>query len=108
MKKLTLFVLIFVFPILMVAQEVQEVEVEVEEEQLSKDAIEAAGLKIDLLIQQAATIQAKANWFDREKRLLEQEQKDWQQARQALIAELTKMFKCENTYDLDKRQCTGG
>ena len=72
-----------------------------------QDSIELANLKIDLIIQRLATLQAKSNWLDREQRLLQKEDQEWQADRARLIIELTEKFGCTSTYDLNTRRCSG-
>lgn len=71
------------------------------------DSTEVVNLKIDLITQRLATLQAKANWLDREQRLLQKEDREWQADRARLIIELTEKFDCTSTYDLNSRGCSG-
>lgn len=67
---------------------------------------ELADTKVALLAQRQATIQAKANWLDREKILLEREVVALRMSIESVRIELAELFECSDGYDLDKRSCS--
>ncbi len=61
--------------------------------------------KVALLAQRIATVQAKANWLDRERILLQQEQTLLQVDIAKVADEIAEILGCEAGYDLQKRAC---
>lgn len=98
--KLTLIILVL-FATVTFAQEQEEEALPVTPEQE-----QIAGLKIDLLLQRRATLQAKATWLDREQRIIQSEDVKWRADQVELAEELAETFQCEGTYDLDTRMCS--
>ena len=69
---------------------------------------EIATLKADLLVQRLATLQAKANWLDRERLLMASEERALLADRERVAGEIAESLGCENGYDLAARACKGG
>ena len=66
---------------------------------------EIATLKADLLVQRLATLQAKANWLDRERLLMASEERALLADRERVAGEIAELLGCENGYDLAARAC---
>ena len=64
---------------------------------------ETVELKLDLIVQRRATLQARSDWLDTEKTLLTLEIQRHNETIDRLQAELSAQFKCD--FDLDRRQC---
>lgn len=71
----------------------------------SDEEKEVANLKIDLLHQRYATIQAKANWLAREQVILVAENQELERTKKELKTELSKLYKCKKGFDLTVRKC---
>ena len=69
---------------------------------------EIATLKTDLLVQRLATLQAKANWLDRERLLMASEERALLADRERVAGEIAESLGCENGYDLVARACKEG
>lgn len=98
--KYAIFLALWIAPFVYAQEEQEEVVLDECQEEI-------VDLKIDLLLQRRATLRAKANWIDREQRILQREDAEWQNDRSKLVTELTEIFKCESTYDLNNRRCAG-
>lgn len=79
-----------------------------EESEIASLKAEVATLKADLLVQRLATLQAKANWLDRERLLMASEERDLLADRERVAGEIAESLGCESGYDLVARACTGG
>ncbi len=64
---------------------------------------ETAILKLDLLAQRRATLQAKTDWLAAEQLILKAEISAYQEGVKKAQAEMNQVFGCE--FDLDKRAC---
>ncbi len=76
-----------------------------EESEIASLLAEIAALKADLLVQRLATLQAKANWLDRERLLMASEERDLLADRERVAGEIAESLGCENGYDLMARAC---
>lgn len=65
-----------------------------------------ASLRLDLLAQKRATLQARAEWIETQRQLLSLEMKLHNEQIDAFQLEFNEKFKC--AFDLDKRQCRPG
>ena len=77
-----------------------------EESEIAGLRAEIATLKADLLVQRLATLQAKANWLDRERLLMASEERALLADRERVAGEIAESLGCENGYDLVARACT--
>ncbi len=66
-------------------------------------AKDKASLKLDLLTQQRATIQAKSDWIRSEQNLLSLMMDIWDSAAKNLQSEMNSLYGC--FYDMDARKC---
>jgi hypothetical protein len=98
--KLTLILLLLFVPLAYGQEE------EIPSEAPTAEQQEIAGLKIDLLLQRRATLQAKATWLDREQRIIQSEDVQWRADQKKLAEELAETFRCEGAYSLEKRACS--
>jgi len=101
MKEFSFSLILLLFAPFIMAQEVEEVSTVEEVSSLQK---EIRKLKVDVLIQQMATLQAKATWLDRERMILAFEEQKWNAEKARLEKELG--AECESgIYLFDKRKC---
>lgn len=79
-----------------------------EDTEIASLRAEIATLKVDLLVQRLATLQAKANWLDRERLLMASEERDLLADRERVAGEIAESLGCESGYDLAARACNPG
>ena len=79
-----------------------------DEPEIASLRAEIATLKADLLVQRLATLQAKANWLDRERLLMASEERALIADRERVAGEIAESLGCESGYDLAVRACVGG
>ncbi len=100
MKTLMIFVVMLLVTIAPVFA--QEAEEEKDADAITQELVDH---KVALLAQRVATVQAKANWLDRERVLLQQEQVQLNADFQRVSEEIAELLGCEAGYDLQKRAC---
>ncbi len=103
MKKLMILIVMLLMVVPVFAQEVTESEEDVAA--LKQELVDG---KVALLAQRIATVQAKANWLDREGILLRQEQAQLQSDLQTVADEIAEILGCEAGYDLETKACKPG
>jgi hypothetical protein len=105
MRAVLLVAFLVAAPALAQVERVDGEESETETEIASLRA-EIATLKADLLVQRLATLQAKANWLDRERLLMASEERALLADRERVAGEIAESLGCEGGYDLTVRACS--
>lgn len=74
-------------------------------EEIARLKTDLATLKADLLTQRFATLQAKANWIDRERILIATEERDLMVDRERVANDIAELIGCVKGYNLVTRAC---